>query len=125
MESARKVIESGCDEYLLKHVQDLGRISLVIERSIERRRLLEHSILQKRIGMGKSKIIHDVCEELVEPVHELLNTADMFINSFTGKEQAETRALAENIKKNVDEIASTVGKLAESSERLKAVEDEE
>jgi Response regulator containing CheY-like receiver, AAA-type ATPase, and DNA-binding domains len=122
LDSARKIIQLGCDEYLLKPVEDIDEVDLVLKRSLERRRMLMQSIVSKRVNMAKSKMIHDLSDDLVGPTHGLLNSIDTLIGLIKDGDSAKTLAVAEGIKKNVADLSMVVGKLAESSDRLKTME---
>jgi YesN/AraC family two-component response regulator len=125
LDSAREAIHAGCDEYLLKPLQDTKEITLVVKRCLDRHRLLMQAIVCKRINMAKSMLIHETTDELVEPAHNLLNAIDGLVLSLKKKDTERMLALAEVVKKNIEEITYAVGKLAESSGRLKAVENGE
>lgn len=123
LDSARQIIDIGCDEYLLKPVEDINEIDLVLKRSFERRRMLMRSVVFKRINMAKSKMIHDLTDDLVEPTHGLLGSIDTLIHLIKEGNEAEALTVAGSIKKNVADLSMVVGKLAESSDRLKTIEE--
>jgi two-component system, NtrC family, response regulator AtoC len=80
LDSAREAIHSGCDEYLLKPLQDVQEISLVVKRCLDRHHLLMQAIVCKRINMAKSTLIHDITDELVGPAHNLLKVVDGLVD---------------------------------------------
>ena len=122
LDSARRIIEIGCDEYLLKPVEDINEIDLVLKRSLERRRVLMQAIIYKRINMAKSRMIHELTDDLVGPTHGLFNSIDTLIGLIKEGSADKTLALAEAIKKNVADLSMVVGKLAENADRLKTME---
>ncbi len=122
LDSARQVIQMGCEDYLLKPIEDFDQIELVLKRSLEQRRLLMQAIVCKRINMAKSRMIYDLTDDLVEPTHTLLNSIDVLIGLINEGDNTKTLALAEDIKRNVAVLSMVVGKLAESSDRLKTME---
>ena len=122
LDSAREAIHAGCDEYLLKPLQDIKEITLVVQRCLDRHRLLMQAIVCKRINMAKSALIHETTDELVGPAHNLLNAIDGLVTSIKEKNTEQIMALAEVVKSNIEDITYAVGKLADSSEKLKAVE---
>jgi DNA-binding NtrC family response regulator len=122
LDSAREAIHSGCDEYLLKPLSDIKEITLVVKRCLDRHRLLMQAIVCKRINMAKSTLIHETTDELVGPAHNLLNAIDGLVLSIKEKNTEQILALADVVKNNIEDISCAVGKLAESSERLKEAE---
>jgi DNA-binding NtrC family response regulator len=124
LDSARKLIEIGCNEYLLKPIENINEIDLVLKRSLERYRLLMQAVVCKRINRAKSRIIHQVTYDLVVPAYVLLDSIDALINLIKGNDVVKTLAAAEDIKMNLSNLFKVVGKLAENSDRLKTMEKE-
>jgi DNA-binding NtrC family response regulator len=122
LDTAREAIHEGCDEFLLKPLQDIKEITLVVKRCLDRHRLLMQAIVCKRINMAKSMLIHETTDELVGPAHNLLKVVDGLVQAIDEKNTELIRKLAREVKSDIEEITCSVGKLAESSERLKEAE---
>jgi len=112
LESAMQLIDIGCEEYLLKPFEDINEIDLVLKRSIERHRLFLQSIVCKRVNMAKSKMIHDLTYELVEPTHTLLKSIDILIDLIKEGDDKVMLSFGMTIRKNVTNLCAVVGKLA-------------
>jgi YesN/AraC family two-component response regulator len=123
LDSARKIIDIGCDEYLVKPIKNI-EMGLVLKRSLERHHLLMQAMISKRINMAKSKMIHELTYDLVEPTYTLLNSIDTLIHLIKENDSVKTLATAEDIKNNVSKLFQVVSKLSENSDRLKSIEEE-
>jgi YesN/AraC family two-component response regulator len=122
VDSARRVIQAGCDEYLLKPIENFDELELVVKRCIDRRRMLLQAIVYKRLSMAKSRMIHDVVDTLADPSHSLLTATDLLIDAIQEKNYEKSLALIEKVRMRVNDLIDIVGKFAESSDRLKEME---
>jgi YesN/AraC family two-component response regulator len=122
LDSARKLIDLGCNEYLLKPMKDINEIDIVLKRSLERNRLLMQESVYKRIDMAKSRLLHELTYNLVEPTYSLLNSIDILISRIKEGDVVKALPIAEDIKKKVNDMTMVMGRLSESSERLKGTE---
>ena len=122
VESAVNVMRSGCDDYLLKPIQDLNRLSTVIRHSIERRDLFARSFLQSRVSWAKSEYMNRLCDELSNPVHSLLTKTEMLIRLLEKAGVKEALAVAMEIKGYTETLVEITGRLCDGCERLKLVE---
>lgn len=122
IESAINVMRSGCDDYLLKPIQDLNRLTFVIRHSIERRDLLFRSLLQGRVSLAKSEYMNRLCDELVNPVHCLLTKTEKLIQLLEKAGDKEGLVLAKEIKGYTETLVEITGSLANGCERIKLVE---
>ncbi len=119
LDSARKLIDIGCNEYLLKPIKDINEIEIVLKRSLERNRLLTQAAVCKRIDIIKSKLLHELTYDLVAPTYTLLDSIDTLINLIKEGDVAKALLIAEDIKKNVVGLTMVAGRFAESSDQLK------
>ena len=122
VETTVNVMKSGCDDYLLKPIQDLNRLSLVIKHAIERRDLLARSLLQSRVSGAKSEYMHRLSDELSNPVHGLLTKTELLIQLLEKSGDKQSLTLAEEIKGYTETIVEITGSLVDGCERLKLVE---
>jgi CheY-like chemotaxis protein len=122
IESAANVMRSGCDDYLLKPIQDIARISFVIRHSIERRDLLARSLLQGRVSWAKSEYMNRLCDELSNPVHGLLTKTEELIQLLGKTDDKNVFALAKEIKGYTETLVEVTGGLCNGCERLRLVE---
>ncbi|MFH0918834.1 MAG: response regulator [Fibrobacterota bacterium] len=122
MESAISVMRSGCDDYLLKPIQDLNRLSFVIMHSIERRNLLTRSLLQSRVSWAKSEYINRLCDELSNPAYCLLSKTETLVKVLEKSGANEALSLAKEIQSFTETLVEISGRLCDDTERLKLVE---
>jgi YesN/AraC family two-component response regulator len=118
LESARKLIDLGCNEYLLKPIKDINELDIVLKRSLERNRLLMQESVYKRIDIAKSRLLHELTYNFVEPTYSLLNTIDILISRIKEGNVEKALPIAEEIKKNVDNLTKVMGRLVESSDQM-------
>jgi YesN/AraC family two-component response regulator len=118
LDSARKLIDLGCNEYLLKPIKDINEIDIVLKRSLERNRLLMQESVYKRIDMAKSRLLHELTYNLVEPTYSLLNSIDILISRIKEGDVVKALPIAEDIKKKVNGMTMMMGRLTESSNQL-------
>ena len=121
-DSARNLINLGCNEYLLKPLKDFNELDLVLKRSLERSILYTQTIIFKRLNMAKSRFLHELTHDLVAPTYTLLTTIDTLISLIKEGNFVKALPIAEGIKKKFSSLTMVVGRLAESSNRLKTME---
>jgi len=120
--SAVNVMRAGCDDYLLKPILDLTRLSFVIKHSMERRDLLARSLLQGRVSFAKSEYINRMCNELSNPVYCLMAKTEMLMKIMEKTGDREAFFLAEEIQGYAEKLTEITGSIADSCERLNIVE---
>ena len=120
LDSARKLIDLGCNEYLLKPIKNINELDIVLKRSLERNRLLMQESVYKRIDMAKSRLLHELTYNFVEPTYSLVNSIDILISRIKEGNVEKALPIAEDIKKNVVNLTMVMGRLVESSDKLNA-----
>jgi YesN/AraC family two-component response regulator len=118
LESARKLIDLGCNEYLLKPIKDINELDIALKRSLERNRLLMQESVYKRIDMAKSRLLHELTYNFVEPTYSLVKSIDVLISQIKEGNVEKALRLAEDIKKNVDNLTQVIGRLVETSDQM-------
>jgi DNA-binding NtrC family response regulator len=118
LDSARDSIHAGCDEFLLKPLEDIRLMKLVVKRCLDRHRLLMEAIAYKQI-------INKAAGECAGPaVRKLLDATDSLVRSLKEKNTEQMLASAQTVKDEIEYFINVVEELAASSNRLKATEDE-
>jgi DNA-binding NtrC family response regulator len=117
LDSARESIHAGCDEFLLKPLEDVKLINLVVKRCLHRHRLLMEAIIYKQA-------IHKAAEGLGGPVQNLVIATNGLVLSLKEKNTERVFKFAEVVKNELDYIVYVAEELAASSDRLKAMDDE-
>lgn len=116
LDSARDAIHAGCDEYLLKPLEDVNEIKLVVKRCLEKHRLLMEAIAYKQM-------IRKAADECAGPAaRKLLNAIDCLIRSLKEKDTGQMLAFAEEAKNEIEYIITVVEELSETLEGLKEAE---
>ncbi len=121
LESARNLIDMGCNEYILKPIKDINEFDVVIKRSLEHNRLIEQAIFFKRLNTVQSGLLHKLTYDLVEPTFTLLNSIDRLIGTIKEGDVGKSLTLAQDIKQKASDLTMVVGKLGESSNQLDAM----
>jgi CheY-like chemotaxis protein len=117
LDSARESIHAGCDEFLLKPLEDVNEIKFVVRRCLHRHRLLMEAIVYKHA-------IHKAAEGLGGPTQNLLIATNGLVLSIEEKNTERILKLAEIVKTELEYIVYVAEELAASSERLKAMDNE-
>jgi YesN/AraC family two-component response regulator len=117
LDTARESIHAGCDEFLLKPLEDVRLIKLMVKRCLHRHRLLMESIVYKQA-------IHKAAEGLGGPVQTLIIATNGLVLSLKEKNTEQILKFADLVKSELDHIVYVAEELAASSDRLKAMDDE-
>jgi DNA-binding NtrC family response regulator len=112
LDAARESIHAGCDEFLLKPLEDVRLVKLMVKRCLQRHDLLMKEILYKQT-------IQKAAEGLGGPVQNLLMATNGLALSIEEKNTDEILKLAEVVKNELEYIVEVARELAASSERLK------
>ncbi len=125
LQSAITALQSGCDDYVLKPLEDIGIIHSTIKRAIDRRRHLENAVIHKRISVAKSKLIHKVSDDIISPAHSMIVASEK-LSDIVGEDMyADHERLRKQVKiiqDNANSLADVAGLLVDSSDKLKATE---
>jgi YesN/AraC family two-component response regulator len=117
LDTARESIHAGCDEFLLKPLEDVKLVKLVIKRCLHRHRLLMEAIVYKQT-------IHKAAKGLGGPVDNLIIATNGLVLSIEEKNTDRILKLAEVVKTELEYIVYVAEELHASSERLKAADNE-
>jgi YesN/AraC family two-component response regulator len=117
LDTARESIHAGCDEFLLKPLEDIRLIKLMVKRCLHRHRLLMEAIVYKQA-------IHKAAEGLGGPVQNLVIATNGLVMSLKEKNTEQILKFADLLKSELDNIVYAAEELAASSDRLKAMDDE-
>ena len=117
LDTARESIHAGCDEFLLKPLEDIRLIKLMVKRCLHRHRLLMEAIVYKQA-------IHKAAEGLGGPVQNLVIATNGLVLSLKEKNTEQILKFADLLKSELDNIVYAAEELAASSDRLKAMDDE-
>ncbi len=123
LESARKVMGAGCDEYLLKPLKDLNMITMAVNRSLQKRKILEQTIVYRKMSTAKSNMLHDVSTRLSEPVQMLNDAYDALKSSIEQGDMDEVKLLLDSMGDQSQSITEINEQLAKGTEKLKSLEE--
>jgi CheY-like chemotaxis protein len=118
LQSIITVIKSGCDEYLLKPFRETHEIELVVQHALKRQPIMLSTVLQNHIRLAKRKILHDLADDRVEPVFDLLSDIDILVNKINRKNCHRVLSIANRLKKKYLRIYEVVGKPANDPTQL-------
>lgn len=122
LESARKVIEAGCDEYLLKPLKDMNLINMAVTRSLQKRKILEQTIVYRKMSNAKSNMLHDISERLSEPAQMLNDAYDALKSSVEEGQMEEVKLLLDSMGDHIQNITEINEQLVKGTEKLRNLE---
>lgn len=71
LDSARKVMSLGCDDYLIKPLEDLNQLSFAVRKGLWRKKVLESHYLLEKMSKAKHRLFDDTKNEITAIISEL------------------------------------------------------
>lgn len=108
LESASKVMSMGCDDYLIKPLEDLDQVSFSIRKGLWRRKVMESHFLMARMSKAKSKLFKDFgndIQSVFDEIDKKLSAKDL------NAEKEELMDLMKQLRSLLNNANSDIGEI--------------